>query len=63
MSTIARGSSVTGSTPTRKGTRRRPPAREVEQVRPSAVYHRALEISFARMVVIENLRDDGFRTS
>jgi hypothetical protein len=46
--------------PTRRGTRRRPPLRDGESVRPSAVYRRALEESFAKMSVIERLREDGF---
>jgi hypothetical protein len=46
--------------PTRQGNRRRPRSREMELLRPSAVYRAALRMSFARMSVIDKLRDDGF---
>jgi hypothetical protein len=46
--------------PTRHGNRRRPRSREMELVRPSAVYRAALGMSFARMSVIDKLRDSGF---
>jgi hypothetical protein len=49
------------SRPTRKGSRRRPRNRQNQCVRPSQVYREALEISFARMAVIDRLRMDGFK--
>lgn len=63
MTVCQQGYMPSRSRPTRYATRRRPPARETEQVRPSSTYRRGVEISIARMVVIESLRESGFKTS
>jgi hypothetical protein len=49
---------VESARPTRRGSRRRPPAREIEQKRPGSIYRTALEISLAKMMVIDRIREE-----
>lgn len=52
-----------GARPVRRGSRSHPKDRTTELRRPSAVYMTALQVSLARMVVIDRLRDEGFGRS